>query len=166
MAGADIDGLPRYPGSVRIEYIREDQGRLIWTETEYLTDASLEQTREFYRDTFRSEGWSVNDIGFAQNSWVFFVVDGEREVFVNLRPRGSIVEVDIEQTEPDTEPSTTGADPSVPSGANADGNADGNAGDTVALRGTQQAVPYDNDDGLGDDDDFDDDFDDDLYDDD
>lgn len=158
MAGADIDGLPRYPGSVRIEYIREDQGRLIWTETEYLTDASLEQTREFYRDTFRSEGWSVNDIGFAQNSWVFFVVDGEREVFVNLRPRGSIVEVDIEQTEPDTEPSTTGADPSVPSSAN--------AGDTVALRGTQQAVPYDNDDGLGDDDDFDDDFDDDLYDDD
>lgn len=116
--GAEIEGLPRYPGSVRIEYIREDQGRITWTETEYLTGASLEQTREFYRDAFRTGGWSVNDVGFTQSSWVFFVVDGEKEVFVNLRPRGEIVEIDIEQTEPEAnETQTNDAAPSPSQGA-------------------------------------------------
>ncbi|MBA2375546.1 MAG: hypothetical protein ACR2N0_04765 [Rubrobacteraceae bacterium] len=103
VTGSDISGLSRYPGSVRIEYIREDQGSMIWTETEYLTDAGLSQVREFYRDSFRSEDWSVNDVGFAQNAWVFFIVKDEREVFVEIRPRGDIVEVDIEQTEPKEE---------------------------------------------------------------
>lgn len=103
VTGSDISALSRYPGSVRIEYIREDQGDMIWTEIEYLTDAELSQVREFYRDSFRSEDWSVNDVGFAQNAWVFFIVKGEREVFVEIRPRGDIVEVDIEQTEPKEE---------------------------------------------------------------
>lgn len=100
VSGSDIPSLSRYPGSVRIEYIREDQGNMIWTEIEYLTDADMSQVREFYRDSFRSEDWSVNDVGFAQNAWVFFIVKGDREVFVEIRPRGNIVEVDIEQTEP------------------------------------------------------------------
>lgn len=100
VTGSDIPGLSRYPGSVRIEYIREDQGNMIWTEIEFLTDADMSQVREFYRDSFRSEDWSVNDVGFAQNAWVFFIVKGDREVFVEIRPRGNIVEVDIEQTEP------------------------------------------------------------------
>lgn len=103
VSGSDIQGLNRYPGSVRIEYIREDQGDMTWTEVEYLTDADLSQVREFYRDSFRTEGWSVNDVGFAQSSWIFFVVKDEREVFVEIKPRGGIVEVDIEQTEPQPE---------------------------------------------------------------
>ncbi len=102
--GSDIPDLSRYPGSVRIEYIRENQRSLIWTETEYLTAANITQVREFYRDAFRAEGWSVNDISFTQNAWVFFIVKGEREVFVELKPRGTMVEVDIEQTEPAPEP--------------------------------------------------------------
>lgn len=102
--GADIEDLPRYPGSVRIEYIRQDQGELIWTEAEFLTAASLDEVREFYRDTFREQDWSVNDIEFRQQSWIFFVVKGEREVFVELSTRGDIVEIDLEQTEPNPEP--------------------------------------------------------------
>lgn len=103
VTGSDIPGLSRYPGSVRIEYIRENQEDTIWTEVEYLTDADTSQVREFYRDVFRTEGWSVDDIGFAQNAWIFFVVKDEREVFLELKPRGDIVEVDIEHTEPKEE---------------------------------------------------------------
>lgn len=98
--GADLEGLQRYPGSVRIEYLRERQGDVIWTEIEYLADAPISEAREFYRDSFRTADWHVNDIGFAQNSWVFFVVKEDREVFVELKPRGSGVEIDLEQTEP------------------------------------------------------------------
>ncbi len=163
--GSDIVGLPRYPGSVRIEYIREDQGELIWTETEYLTDATLEQAREFYRDTFRSSNWSVNDIGFTQNSWVFFVVDDEREVFVNLRPRGDIVEIDIEHTEPDraepTEPATAGEGQQVPADASGDENAGENAPAPEQVAPPQRpayevppATPYYGDEGY--DEDYDD----------
>lgn len=104
--GSDIPNLSRYPGSVRIEYLREEQGEVIWTEVEYLTEADLSQVREFYRDAFRTEDWSVNDVGYAQNAWTFFVVQGEREVFVEIKPRGEIVEVDIEQTEPIVEEET------------------------------------------------------------
>ncbi|MGH3089132.1 MAG: hypothetical protein ACRDSJ_17685 [Rubrobacteraceae bacterium] len=105
--GSDIPDLSRYPGSVRIEYLREMQGNFIWTEVEFLTDADMSQVREFYRDTFRTEEWSVNDVGFAQNAWIFFIVKGEREVFVELKPRGDLIEVDIEQTEPREEQPTT-----------------------------------------------------------
>lgn len=158
VSGTEIDGLPRYPGSVRIEYIREDQGEIVWTETEYLTDATLEETREFYRDVFRSEDWSVNDVGFAQNSWIFFVVDGDREVFVNLRPRGKIVEIDIEHTEPEerttaqqnTAQQNAAQQNAVPETRNQTGgqsNAAGNADVAAPQVQPEQAVPvYEDDD--------------------
>ncbi|QYJ16417.1 hypothetical protein Rxycam_02250 [Rubrobacter xylanophilus DSM 9941] len=100
VSGADISGLPRYPGSVRVAYVRESQGELVWTEVEYLTDARLESVREFYRDVFRTQGWTVGDVGFSQGAWVYFVMDGKREVILELQPRGGLVEVDMEMTEP------------------------------------------------------------------
>jgi len=100
VSGADIPGLPRYPGSVRVAYVREPQGELVWTEVEYLTEARLERVREFYRDAFRTKGWAVGDVGFSQGAWVYFVMDGEREVILELQPRGRLVEVDMEMTEP------------------------------------------------------------------
>jgi hypothetical protein len=117
--GSDVPGLSRYPGSVRIEYLREKQGEVIWTEVEYLTEAELSEVREFYRDAFRTEDWSVNDVGYAQNAWTFFVVKGEREVFVEIKPRGGIVEVDIEQTEPEIETEKQNDGPGQPEGSGA-----------------------------------------------
>lgn len=187
--GSDIPGLSRYPGSVRIEYLRESQGEVIWTEVEYLTEADLSQVREFYRDAFRSEDWSVNDVGYAQNAWIFFIVDGEREVFVEIKPRGGIVEVDIEQTEPKPEePQQTdngngnndqsggdrGDDSNNASNGSGNGGSQSQSQESQAPANTEQAAPtqapvaapvepapvYDDD--LYDDDDG---YDDDLYDD-
>lgn len=169
--GSDIPGLNRYPGSVRIEYIRETQGEVIWTEVEYLTEADLSQVREFYRDAFRTEHWSVNDVGYAQNAWVFFVVEDEREVFVEIRPRGAIVEVDIEQTEPIPEEETQQNEGSSNEGSNGEGSDDDAGSDGSGQSGQQapetqpppEAAPapvYDDDE----DDDYEDDYDD-LYDD-
>jgi hypothetical protein len=98
--GANISGLPRYPGSVRIHYKREDLDNIVWTEVSYVTPAEVDTVREFYRDVFRTEGWSVGDIGFSDGTWNFFVIEGEREVYIELEPRDEIVEVDFKLTEP------------------------------------------------------------------
>jgi hypothetical protein len=98
--GANISGLPRYPGSVRIHYRREDLDNVVWTEVRYVTSADVAAVRGFYRDVFRTEGWSVGDVGFSEGAWNFFVIDGEREVYVELEPRDEIVEVDFVLTEP------------------------------------------------------------------
>ncbi len=98
--GGNISGLPRYPGSVRIHYRREDLDNVVWTEVRYVTSADVDAVRGFYRDVFRTEGWSVGDVGFSGGTWNFFVIDGEREVYVELEPRDEIVEVDFVLTEP------------------------------------------------------------------
>lgn len=98
--GEDISGLPRYPGAVRIRHERENLGGLLATEAGYLTPAGLDDARGFYRDAFRANGWSVADVGFSDEAWTFFVVKGEREVFVKLEPHDTLVAVNLELTEP------------------------------------------------------------------
>jgi hypothetical protein len=73
---------------------------VIWTEVEYVTAAELDTVREFYRDVFRTEGWSVGDVGFSEGTWNFFVIEGECEVYVELESQDEIVEMDFELTEP------------------------------------------------------------------
>jgi len=98
--GVNISGLPRYPGSVRTHYKRQDLDNVVWTEVGYMTSADIDTVRGFYRDVFRTEGWSVGDIGFSEGTWTFFVIEGEREVYIELQPRDEIVEVNFVLTEP------------------------------------------------------------------
>lgn len=98
--GAELPGLPRYPGSVRTEYRREDIGDFIVTEAEYLVAGDSEPAREFYRDVFRRENWSVGDFGFSRGEWVFFVIREEREALIEIEERGKVVEIELELSEP------------------------------------------------------------------
>jgi hypothetical protein len=98
--GGNISGLSRYPGSIRIHYNREDLDNVVWTEVRYVTSADIDTVRGFYRDVFRMEGWSVGDVGFSEGMWNFFVIEGEREVYIELEPRDELVEVDFKLTEP------------------------------------------------------------------
>jgi hypothetical protein len=98
--GSNISGLPRYPGSIRIHYRREDLDNIVWTEVGYVTSADIDTVRGFYRDVFRTEGWSVGDVGFSEETWNFFVIEGEREAYIELEPRDEIVEVNFVLTEP------------------------------------------------------------------
>ena len=52
--GRDVPDLPRYPSSVRVEYERKEQDRLVFTTVRYLTHAKLDVIRGFYRGVFRS----------------------------------------------------------------------------------------------------------------
>lgn len=97
--GAEVPGLERYPDSVRTEYRRENIRDLIVTEAEYMTAADADAVREFYRELFHREGWSVGDLGFFQGEWVFFVIRGDHEAIVEITDLGETVEIELELSE-------------------------------------------------------------------
>lgn len=115
--GTDVAGLPRYPSSVRTEYRLEVRGELLVTEAKYLAAAELDPVRGFYREVFRSEGWSVADLDFSTNGRGFFVTRGEREAYVNIGLRDEkLAEIEIKQSQPwpgeDSDPEATDPDTS------------------------------------------------------
>ena len=106
--GEDIPGLPRYPGSVRDEYEREEADALVVTNVGYVAAvSSLDTIREFYRDTFREEEWSVANAEFSEGRWSFLVTQDEREALVDFgtRPgsRGGLIEIRFKLSEPPPE---------------------------------------------------------------
>jgi len=98
--GEDIADLPRYPGAVRVEYRQSTAEQLLLTEVEYVVAAPLDTVRDFYRDLFYVQGWSVADLGFYQGEWTFFVIMDEREAHIEVEARGELVEVELELSEP------------------------------------------------------------------
>jgi hypothetical protein len=99
--GHDISDLPRYPGSVRVEYERKEQDLLVFTRVKYLSRAKLDVIRGFYRGVFRAEEWKVANVEFSEGEWTFLVVHGEREADIEIQPRGrDVTRVDIELSEP------------------------------------------------------------------
>lgn len=105
--GSEIRGLPRYPGSVRVDYSNERQGDLTVTSARYVVRESLDAVRGFHRGIFRSESWIVGDVEYSETAaggeWIFFVIDGEREATVRLASRGPNVEIHIRLSEPRAE---------------------------------------------------------------
>jgi hypothetical protein len=99
--GREISGLPRYPGSVRVEYERGEREGLKVVRARYLTRDGLDAVRGFYRGVFRAEEWKVANVEYSEDRWSFLVVHGEREVDVIIEPHArSVTRVDIELSEP------------------------------------------------------------------
>jgi hypothetical protein len=99
--GREISGLPRYPGSVRVEYERGEREGLKVVRTRYLTRDGLDAVRGFYRGVFRAEQWKVANVEFSEDRWTFLVVHGEGEANVRIEPHGQdVTRVDIEFSEP------------------------------------------------------------------
>lgn len=115
--GAEVPSLARYPGSVRTEYRRERMSDLVVTEAEYIVAGEVEPVREFYRELFQREGWSVGDLGFFQGEWVFFVIRGDQEAIVEIQDLGDAGEIEIELSESAPGSPNPGAPPSQSSPA-------------------------------------------------
>jgi hypothetical protein len=99
--GREISGLPRYPGSVRVEYERGEREGLKVVRARYLTRDEPDAARGFYRGVFRAQEWQVANVEFSEDRWIFLVVDGEREANVIIEPHGrDVTRVDIEFSEP------------------------------------------------------------------
>jgi hypothetical protein len=99
--GKDLPDLPRYPGSVRVEYERKEQDLLVFSRVRYLSHAKVDVIRGFYRGVFRGKGWKVANVEFSEGEWTFLVVHGEREADIEIEPHGpDVTRVDILLSEP------------------------------------------------------------------
>jgi hypothetical protein len=99
--GDEISGLPRYPGSVRVEYERGQRDSLKVVRARYLTRDGLDAVRGFYRGVFRAEEWKVANVEFSEGRWTFLVVHGGREAEVRIEPHNrDVTRVDVEWSEP------------------------------------------------------------------
>jgi hypothetical protein len=182
--GSEIPGLPRYPGSVRVDYERGQRGGLEMIHARYLTTDGLDAVRGYYRGVFRAKVWEVANAEFYEGEWTFLAVHGEREADIEIEAhQGGVTDVDIELSEPlpeevaskktpreddDPEPRTPSQPPQpapqtpapAPRSASpAPGSA--SAAPQSASAAPQPASPaagyYGDDDDFGEDDDFDDD---------
>jgi hypothetical protein len=99
--GRDLSGLPRYPGSVRVEYERGQRGGLEMVRARYLTRDGLDAVRGYYRGVFRAEEWEVANAEFYEDEWTFLVLHGDREADVEIETHeGDVTGMDVELTEP------------------------------------------------------------------
>ena len=105
--GEDFSDLPRYPGSVRVEYQRRvSKAGLVLIDADYVASARLDDVRKFYRGAFRSEGWTVAGFDVSEGEWDFFLTKGDREALIDIESRGArgeLVETEIEVSEPQKE---------------------------------------------------------------
>ena len=98
--GADLDALPRFPGSVRSDYevVTDNSYRL--TVTEYLSAADLDQVRAFYQGVIAVHGWERADIEFAEGEWTYALVDGDTLALIEIEIADGLVEIDLQISEP------------------------------------------------------------------
>ncbi|MEX1156929.1 MAG: hypothetical protein WED12_07140 [Chloroflexota bacterium] len=106
VAGEEVAGLPRYPGSVRSGYevITDDRYRLI--AAEYLAAATVDEVRAFYQGVIAEHGWERADIGFSNGEWTYVLVDGSTEALIEIEELGGLVEIDLQLSEPLPAPPT------------------------------------------------------------
>lgn len=108
VAGERIEGLPRFPSSIRTDYEQSVEDGLLFTETKFLADARTQDVRDFYREAFDAGGWTVADTEYSGEDWGYFVLSGEREALVEIEPREGpgeeFVEIEFELSEPAGEP--------------------------------------------------------------
>jgi hypothetical protein len=98
--GAEIAGLPRYPGAVRAEYrVGEWDGSSV-TKAEYRTQDGTEDVLRHYRAMFKAGNWDLQHRSFEHGEHVFEVTLGHAAVTVQVERVGSVTEIEIERVQP------------------------------------------------------------------
>ena len=99
--GRDLADLPRYPGSVRTDYLRERQGSTQVTAIVYTAaGADLDDVRAFYRRVFRERDWELIELDFSGGEWIFLVESKARVALVEIEDHRQQVIVEIELERP------------------------------------------------------------------
>ena len=101
VSGFDVADLPRYPGSTRTIYRHAVYDSVTVTEVEYMVDSDVTAIRDYYRQIFDANRWSVVDSGFFAGEWKFVVMSGEREAVLEIDLSGPLTEYEIKLVEPD-----------------------------------------------------------------
>ncbi len=85
VGGKDIKGVPRYPDSVKTEFISKKDAIM----NGYVADAAIEEVSDFYKSRLRKKSWSLR--GERQSgggSQMFFIKDNQN-LAVTIGPASS-----------------------------------------------------------------------------
>jgi hypothetical protein len=98
--GADLESLPRYPGSVRVGYDRSRDDRLHRVGVRFVADASVGDIRAFYQEVAAERGWQRADIDYTDGGWSYVLVRNRTEAWVVIEPADGLVAIRIEVSRP------------------------------------------------------------------
>lgn len=98
--GEEIGRLPRFPGSVRTEYLVDLDDAFRLRISEYMADATLDEVRTYYEGVIDEYGWSRADINYAAGEWTYVLVDGGTEALIELEVTNGLVEIDLQLSDP------------------------------------------------------------------
>jgi hypothetical protein len=107
--GSDVQGLPRYPDSVRTSFRNRETASGTATKVEYLARANLEDVRSFYRQSFADYGWTVIDLELGYGELRYLIANDVVDGVVDIESRGGgVVEIDLESVTPLPNAAATG----------------------------------------------------------
>lgn len=114
--GEDLADLPRYPGAVRVAFVRHQSAGLETTVIGYAAAGQLDEVRAFYRQAIDANLWTVGDVTYTDGRWTFLLIKGTREAIVEIVSAGPEVAISIKVSEPvgpASLPSVTSPGPTV-----------------------------------------------------
>lgn len=65
--GSDIEDVPRYPGSVRVDYVRHETDTEIEISIKYVAEATFDEAMEFYEEALPDNGWTIQETVHADD---------------------------------------------------------------------------------------------------
>jgi hypothetical protein len=100
LPGADVPGLPRYPGAVRVKYESHLLGDARVREVGYVAEGSVHEAESFYRQRLDENGWSFEGADLDRGELDLRARRGEVEMLVEIEQADELIEIEMELTEP------------------------------------------------------------------
>jgi hypothetical protein len=98
--GADVPGLPRYPGAVRVQYESHVLGDTHVWEIGYFAEGHVQEVESFYRPRLDENGWSFEGSDFDAGELDLRARRGEVEMVMEIGQHDEMVEIEVELSEP------------------------------------------------------------------
>ena len=100
LPGADVPGLPRYPGAVRVKYENHVLGDTRVWEVGYFAEGRVREVQSFYRQRLDESGWTFEGSHFYAGELALRARRGKVEMVVEVGQQGKMVEIEMEPYEP------------------------------------------------------------------
>jgi hypothetical protein len=100
LPGADVPGLPRYPGAVRVKYENHLLGDARVWEVGFVAEGRVHEAESFYRQRLDENGWSFQGSDFDGGEHALRARRGEVEMVVEIEQADELMEIEMELSEP------------------------------------------------------------------
>lgn len=82
VTGSDLADVPRYPGSVRTEYVRHETDSEIEIGITYVAEATFEEAMDFYTGALPDNGWTIERTIEADDEGGIKATSGSKQLLI------------------------------------------------------------------------------------